>query len=187
MKCLLDAPWPLPLCTKEMNGLCFVSSWILGSAPQVIAGGPWTMQGFPYRLGGVTQFSSVAQSCPTLCGPMDCSTSGFPVHHQFPELAQTHVHRVGDTIQPSHPLSSPSPFLLLIFPSIKVFASESVLPIRWPKYWSFSFSTSPSNEYSGWFPLEWTSLISLLSKGLSRVFSNTVVLKHQLFSAPLSL
>ena len=55
------------------------------------------------------QFSSVAQSCPTLCDPMDCSTPGFPVHHQFPELAQTHVHRVGDAILPSHPLSSPSP------------------------------------------------------------------------------
>ena len=78
-------------------------------------------------------FSSVSQSCPTFCDPMDCSTPGFPVHHQLPELAQTHVHRVGDAIQPSHLLSS---LLLLpsIFPSIRVFSNESVLCIRWPKY-----------------------------------------------------
>ena len=79
---------------------------------------------------------------------MDSSTLGFPVHHQFLELIQTHVHRVTDVIQPSHPLSSPSPPALNL-PSIRVFSSESVLHIRWPKYWSFSFSISPSNEYSG--------------------------------------
>ena len=76
---------------------------------------------------------------------MDCSTLGFPIHHQLPELIQTHVHRVGDTIQPSHPLLLPPS----IFPSIRDFSSESVLHIRWPNYWSFSFSISPSNEYSG--------------------------------------
>ena len=91
------------------------------------------------------QFSSFAQSCPTLCNPMDCSTPGFPVHHQLPELAQTHVHQVGGAIQPSHPLLLPPS----IFPSIRVFSNESVLRIRWPKYWSFSFSISPSIEYSG--------------------------------------
>ena len=93
-------------------------------------------------------FSSVTQSCLTLCDPMDCSTPGFPIHHQLPELAQTHVHQVSDTIQPSHRLS---PLLLLtsIFSSIRVFPNESVLCIRWPKYGSFSFSISPSNEYSG--------------------------------------
>ena len=82
---------------------------------------------------------------PTLCNPMDCSMPGFPVHHQLPEFTQTHVHRVGDVIQPSHPV----PLLLLpsIFPSIRVFSNESALHIRWPKYWSFSFSNSPSNEY----------------------------------------
>ena len=103
------------------------------------------------------QFSSVAlQSCPTLWDPTDCSTPGFPVYHQFLELAHTHVHWVNDAIQPSHPLC---PLLLLpsIFPSIRVLSSESVLHIKWPKYWSFSFSISPSNEYSGliwlvWFP-----------------------------------
>ena len=95
-----------------------------------------------------TQFSSVIQSCLTLCDPMDCSTPGLPVHHQLPESTQTHVHFFGDVIQPSHPLSSPS-FPPSIFPSIRVFSNESFLHIKWPKYQSFSFSISPSNEYSG--------------------------------------
>ena len=102
------------------------------------------------------QFRSVTQSCLTLCDPVDCSKPGFPVHHQLPELAQSHVHWVGGAIQPSHPLSSP--FLPpSIFPSIRVFSSESVLPIRWPKDWSFSFSISPSSEYSGLisFRMDW--------------------------------
>ena len=94
------------------------------------------------------QFSSVAQSCPTLCNPMDRSTPGFPAHHQLPELAQTHSHQVSDAIQPFFILCRP---LLLpsIFPSMRVCSNESALPIRWPKYCSFSFSISPSSEYSG--------------------------------------
>ena len=93
---------------------------------------------------------------------MDCSTPGLPVCHQLPELAQTHVHQVSDAIQPSHPLSSPSP-PASIFPSIRVFSSESVLRIRWPKYWSFSFSISPSNEYSGLisFRIDWFDLLAV--------------------------
>ena len=105
------------------------------------------------------QFSSATQSCQTLCDPMDCSTPGFPVHHQLPELAQTHIHRVSNAIQPSHPL------LLLpsFFPSIRVFSNESVLHIRWPKYWSFSFGMSPSNEYSGLisFRIDWFDLLAV--------------------------
>ena len=89
---------------------------------------------------------SVAQSCWILRDPVDCSMPGFPVHHQHPELAQTHVHRFGDAIQPSHPLLSPSP-PHSIFQSIRVFSNESVFPIRWPEYWRFSFSLS--NEYTG--------------------------------------
>ena len=116
-------------------------------------------------------FSSVVQSCPTLYNPMDCSMPGFPVHHKFLELAQTHIHRVSDAIQPSHPLSSPSAFNLS---SIRVFWSESVLHIRWPTYWSFSFSISPSKEYSGLISFR-TGWIFLHSKGLSRVLSNTTV------------
>ena len=112
----------------------------------------------------IKPFSSVAQSCLTLSDPVDCSTPGFPVHHQLLELAQTQVHRISDAIQPSHPLSSP---LLLpsSFPSNRVFSNESVFHIRWPKYWSFSFSISPSNENSGLtsFRIDW---ISLQSKGL---------------------
>ena len=107
----------------------------------------------------VHQFSSVTQSCPTLGDPMDCSTPGFPVHHQLPELTQTHVHCIGDDMQPSHPLSSPS-HPPSIFPSIRVFSNESVLHIRWPKYWSSSIS--PSNEYSGLisFRIGWFGLLS---------------------------
>ena len=113
-------------------------------------------------LSSSVQFSSVTQSCLTLCDPMECSTQGFPVHHQLPELAQTHAHQVTDVILPSYPLSSPSP-PPSIFPSIRVFSNESVLPIRWPKYWSFSFSISPSNEYSGLisFRIDWLDLLAV--------------------------
>ena len=91
-------------------------------------------------------FSSVAQSCATLCNPKNHSTPGLTVHCQLLEHTQTHAHRVRDAIQPSHPLL---PLLLLppISPSIRVFSNESALRMRWPKYWSFSFSISPSNEY----------------------------------------
>ena len=132
----------------------------------------------------LVQFSSVAQSCPTLCNPMNHSMPGLPVHHQFPEFTQTHVHWVGDAIQPSFPLSSPS-HPSLIPPSIRVFSNESTLCMRCPKYWSFSFSISPMNTQD-WSPLGWTGWISLQSKGLSRVFSNTTVQKHQFFGTQLS-
>ena len=132
------------------------------------------------------QFRPVSQSCPTLCDPMDWSTPGLPVQNQLLEIIQTHVHQVGDTIKPSHPL----PTLLLlpsIFPSIRVFSNESVLPIRWSKYWvSASASVLPMNTQD-WSPLGWTGWISLQSKGLSRVFSNTTVQKHQFSGAQLSL
>ena len=82
---------------------------------------------------GSVQFSSVAQSCPTLYDPMNCSMPSLPVHHQVPEFTQTQVHRVSDAIQPSHPLL----LLPLIPPSIRVFSNESTLCMRWPKYWSF--------------------------------------------------
>ena len=91
------------------------------------------------------QFSSVAQSCPTLCNPRNRSTPGLPVHHHLPEFTQTHVHRVSDAIQPSHPLLLLPP----IPPSIRVFSNESILHMRWLKYWSFSFSVIPSKEHPG--------------------------------------
>ena len=108
------------------------------------------------------------------------SWTGLPVHHQLPESTQTHVHWVSDAIQPAHPLSSPSPTFNLS--QHQGLSNESVLQIRWPKYWSFSFSISASNEYSGLISVGWTGWISLQSKGLSRVFSNTTVQKHQFFS-----
>ena len=94
--------------------------------------------------------------------PMDCSTPDFPVHHQLPEFAQTHVHRDGDAIQPFYSLSSPSP-LASIFSSIRVFSNESVLPIRWPKYWSFSFSISLFIDYSGLisFRIDWLYFLAV--------------------------
>ena len=93
---------------------------------------------------------------------MACSTLGLPVHHQLPELAQSHGHRVSDAIQPSHPLSSHSPPAFNL-PSIRVFSSELVLHIRWPKSWSFSYSISPSNEYSGLisFRMAWFDLFAV--------------------------
>ena len=151
---------------------------------------------------------------------MECSMPGFPVHHQLLELAQTYVHRVSDAIQPSHPLLPPSP--PAPNPSQhQGFSNESTLCMRWPKYWSFSFSISPSNEHPGlvsfrmdWldllavqgtcksllqhrsskasilpiniqglFPLRLTGLISLLSKGLARVFSLPTIQKHRFLGA----
>ena len=129
--------------------------------------------------------SSVAQSCPTLCDLMNRSTPGLPVHHQLPEFAQTHVHRVGDAIQPSYPLLSPSP------PSPSPSQHQS-FPMNQLFAWggqstgvSALASFLPMNTQD-WSPLEWTGWISLQSKGLSRVFSNTTIQKHQFFGAQLS-
>ena len=119
--------------------------------------------------------SSVTQSCLTLCHTMDCSTPGFPVHHQLLELAQTHVHQVSD---------AKCPLLLLpsIFPSIRVFYKESAPCIRWPKVWSFSFNISPSNEYSGLtsFRIDWFDLLAVPGT------LKCDVQKHQFFGTQLS-
>ena len=98
--------------------------------------------------GSFVRFSSVAQSCPTVCDPMNHSISGLPVHHQLPESTQTYVHRVDDAIQPYHHLSSPSPPALNLSQH-QGLLNDSALRIRWPKYWSFSFNISPSNEHPG--------------------------------------
>ena len=129
-------------------------------------------------------FSSVAQSCPTLCDRMDCSTPGFPVHHQLPEPTQTPVHHFSDAIQSSHPLSSPSPAFNLS--QHQGLSSESVLHIRWPKYWSFSFSISPSNEYSGLisFRMDWLDLLTVqgtLKSLLQHHSSKASILWHSSF------
>ena len=108
----------------------------------------------------LTQFSHSVMSNSLNCkesNPMNCIRPGFPAHLQHPGLAQTHVQQVGDAIQPSHPLSSPSP------PSIRVFSNESTLCMRWPKYWSFGFSISTSNEHPGLisFRMDWLDLLAV--------------------------
>ena len=120
------------------------------------------------------QFSAAAQSCPTLCDPMNHSTPGFPVHHQLPESTQTHVHCVSDAIQPSHPLSSPSPPALNPSQHQGLFKWVSSLQSIGVLAW---ISVLPMNTQD-WSPLGWT--------GLSRVFSNTTLQKHQFFSPQLS-
>ena len=128
----------------------------------------------------------VTQSCPTLCDPMDCSTPGFPVLHHLPELAQTYVHRVSNANKPFHPLSSPSPptFNLSQHQGFFKWVSSSQQVARILEFqlqhqsFQWTFRTDP---------LRWTGWISLQSKGLSRVFSNTTIQKHQFFSTQLSL
>ena len=131
--------------------------------------------------------SSVAQSCLTLCNPMDCSTPGFPVHHQLLEFAQTHVHGVSDAIKPSHPLLSPSSPVFHLSQDQGLFQWVSSLNqiLMW-KYQSIGASAS-AWIFRDWFPLGWTGWISLQSKGLSKVFSNITVQKHQFFGMQLSL
>ena len=108
------------------------------------------------------QFRSVTLSCPILCNSMNRSTPGLPVHHQLPEFTQTHVHQVSDAIQPSHPLSSPSPPAPNPSQHQSLF-SESTLCMRWPKYWSFSFSITPSKEHPGLisFRIDWLDLLAV--------------------------
>ena len=146
----------------------------------------------PWLIGKVRpiysySYSSVAQSCLTPCDPINCSMPGLPVHHQLPESTQTHVHWVGDAIQPSHPLSSPSPPALNLSQHQGLFqwvsSSHQVAKVLGV---SASTSVLPMN-IRDWFPIGWTGWISLQSKGLSRVFPNTTVQKHQFFCTQLSL
>ena len=126
------------------------------------------------------QFSSVAQLYLTLCDPMNRSTSGLPVHHQLPQSTQTHVHRVGDAIQPSHPLSSPSPPAPQSFPASGFFQMSQLFTSGGQSIGvSASASVLPMNTQD-WSPSGWTGWISLQSKGLSRVF-NTTAEKHEFF------
>ena len=117
-------------------------------------------------------------SCVQLSVTPWAAVPGRPVHHQLPELTQTHVHRVGDAIQPSHPLLAPSPPAFNLSQH-QVFSNDSVLPIKCPKYWSFSFSISPSNEHSGLisFRMDWLDLLE--AQQILKSLSNTTVQKHQ--------
>ena len=138
-----------------------------------------------WHLSSSVQFSSVAQSCPALCDPMNRSTPGLAVHHQLPEFTQIHIHR--SVIHPA--ISSCHPFLFLppIPPSIRIFSNESTHHMRWPKYWSFSFSIIPSKEMSGLisFRMDWLNLLAV--QGPLKSLSNTTVQKHQFFGALPSL
>ena len=133
----------------------------------------------------MVQFSSVAELCPTLCDPMIRSTPGLPVHHHHPEFTQTHVHRVGDAIQP---LILCHPLLLLppIPPSIRVFSMSQLFTWGGQSTGVSASASFFSKNTQGWSPSEWTGWISLQSKGLSRVLSTTTVQKHQFSGAQLS-
>ena len=129
----------------------------------------------PWEIHSSVQFSSVTQSSPTLCNPMNHSTPGLPVHHQLLQFTQTHVHRVGDAIQPSHPLLSPSPPAFSLS-NIRVCSNESALHIRCPKYWSFSFNIKTAaisecqvcpGHHSGCF----VYTVSLYSQNFSKIVS----------------
>ena len=132
--------------------------------------------------------SSVAQSCLTLCDPMNHSTPSLPVHHQLLEFTQTHAHRVDDAIQPSHPHHHHHLLLLPpIPPSMRVFSNESILHTRWPKYWSFSFGISPCNEHPGLisFRMGWLDLLAVqgtLKSLLQHHSSKASILWHPTFS-----
>ena len=147
----------------------------------------WLLSLFPHPSPPTHCCCSVTQLCPTLCYFMDCNTPGFPVLHSLPEFAQTHVHWVGDAIQSSHPLLLPSA------PALNLSQHQGLLQLN--QFFSSggqsvgaSASASVlSMNIQDWFPLGWTGWISRQSKGLSRVFSNTTVQKHQSFSAQLSL
>ena len=152
--------WPAPTMTSSPTA-CFLAH----SAPD-------TLGSERAILFSSVQFSSVTQSCLTLCNPMDCSTPGLPVHHQLLKFTQTHVHWVGDAIQLSHPLSSPSP------PTFNLSQHQDLLKWVSSSHQSIGVSASTSvlpMSTQDWSPLEWTGWISLQSKGLSRVFSNTTV------------
>ena len=131
------------------------------------------------------RFSSVAQLCATFCDPMDCSLPGLPVHHHSWSLLKLIC---TESVMPSKQFILCPHLLLLpsIFPSIRVFSNESALHIRWPKYWSFSSVSILPMNMQDWFPLGWTGWISLQSKGVSRVFTNTTVQKLQFSSFTLS-
>ena len=159
----------------------------LGCCSRMLRSKPHFQLFFPFLhllIVRLLQFSSL-QSHSRVCNPMNCITPGLPVHHQLPEFTQIHVHRVGDAIQPSHPLSSL--LLLLLFPlSIRVFSNESTLCMRWPKYWSFSFSIIPSKEHPGLisFRMDWLDLLAVqgtLKSLLQHHSSKASTLQHSAF------
>ena len=132
------------------------------------------------------QFSSVAQKCLTLCDPMNCSTPGLPVHHHLPEFTQTHIHWVDDAIQPSHPLSSPFSSCPQSLPASESFPMSQLFAWSGQSNGVSALASFLPKNNQDWSPLEWTGWISLQSKWLSWVFSNTTLQKHQFFCIQLS-
>ena len=195
----LTIKWVNTSITPHIYFYAFIYLFLAGTFKFIfLANICWTIQSFLLKRWGnlralashyiprSDQIRSVAQSCPTLCDPMNRSMLGLSVHHQLPEFTQTHVHRVSDAIQPSHPLSFPFSSCPQSLP-----ASES-FPMSQLFAWggqstgvSALASVLPMNTQD-WFSLGWTGWTSLQSKGLSRVFSNTTAQKHQFFGAQLS-
>ena len=187
-------PYLEPTCGHEQpspnQSLIFENNpvWIQTERSWFLFHGPIVLQRdgcfFPASPGSCCCCCSVIKLCLTLCDPMVCSTPGFPVRHQLVETTQTHVHCVNDAIQY---LTFFCPLLLppSIFPSIKIFSNELALCIRWPKYWSFSFSISPSNEYSALisFRMDWLDLLAVQGtlKSLFQHNSKTSVLWFSAF------
>ena len=171
---------------SEVIQSCLTLSNPMDCSPRAVLNHPKPSPGIlrdrilpPTWLSGFSSVQSLSHV--RLCDCMDCSTPGSPVHHQLPELAQIHIHPVGDAIQPSHPVPSPS------LPAFNLSQHQTLVPMSQlfksgGQSWSFSFSISPSNEYSGLISLGLTGLVSLSSKGLSRTFSDTTVQKHPFFS-----
>ena len=174
-------------CAKQMGFLCFLNlMWSsLPDHTQLGGGRKWEVWKLTLSVYAIPVVQSL--SCIQLFATLwtvACQVSlFFTISQSLLKLMSI------ESVMPSNHLFLCWPLLLpsSIFPSIRVFSNESVLHIRWPKYWSFSFRISPSKEYSGWFPLGLTALISLLPKGLLRIFSNTTILKHQFFGAQPSL
>ena len=158
--------WLLLIVLLWTLGCMYLSEWECLSFPSNMLrsgiAGSYGSSFISLSLYSVLHRCSVSQSCPALCNPMDYSAPGFLVHHLLPEFTQTHVHWVDDAMQPSYPRR---PLLLppSVIPSNRVFSNESVLRIRWPKYWSFSFSISPCNEHSGLisFGMDWLDLLAV--------------------------
>ena len=177
----LQSPTECPAVTTVSRGVCFLLHPSMNFPI-------WRSFFVPCAWRMSVQFSSVAQLCSTLCSPTNCSTPGFPVHHQRPELTQTHVHWVSDAIQPSHPLSSPSPpaFNLSRHQGVYQWVSSSHQVAKILEF-QLQHQSFQWMNIQDWFPLGLTGWISSQFKGLWRVFSNTTVQKHQFFRAQLSL
>ena len=137
---------------------------------------------FKYYMFSSVQFNSVAQPCPTLCNPMNHSMQGLPVQHQLLEFTQTLVHRVSDAIHPSHPLSLPFSSCPQSLPASESFPMSQLFAWGGQSIGVSALASFLPKKSQGWSPSEWTAWISLQSKGLSRVFSNTAVQKHRFFS-----